>query len=471
MVDMTEIFQLDKSNYPTREVIKVVGVGGAGNNALNHIIRGGLNGVEFIAANTDMAHLELSEAQNRIILGKDLTKGLGAGSDPEIGFKSAQESREEIRAAVEGSDMVFIAAGMGGGTGTGAAPVIASIAKEADALVVAVVTLPFSFEGKRRISQAGQGISQLRDKVDALIIIPNDRLLSITEKKTTINDAFRIADGVLHQAVQGVTDLILRPGLVNVDFADVKTIMSNAGSAIMGIGEGYGEKRAATAAYNAINSPLMDTNMNGAKGILFNITGGANVGIHEINEATKIITEAADENAFIIWGHVFDPEMDDSIQITVIATGFDNQMKKEVCADPGFSRKVDISAVKHLNAFNLTRNTSQPQPQPQQFAEQQDKRSSLKSFYVPATKDTAAEKPAQASGESSGDLKKAVAEENKHPQPQPSLTEQEQDTPTVIRIARTAPSQPAQDEDMFKGSGAPVDQFDVPAYLRRRRGS
>ncbi|MFA7651374.1 MAG: cell division protein FtsZ, partial [Synergistaceae bacterium] len=343
---MTEIFQLDKSNYPTREVIKVIGVGGAGNNALNHIIRGGLNGVEFIAANTDMAHLELSEAQNRIILGKELTKGLGAGSDPEIGFKSAQESREEIRAAIEGSDMVFIAAGMGGGTGTGAAPVIASIAKEADALVVAVVTLPFSFEGKRRIAQAAQGVSQLRDKVDALIIIPNDRLLSITEKKTTINDAFRIADGVLHQAVQGVTDLILRPGLVNVDFADVRTIMSNAGSAIMGIGEGYGEKRAATAAYNAINSPLMDTNMNGAKGILFNITGGANVGIHEINEATRIITEAADDNAFIIWGHVFDPEMDDSIQITVIATGFDNHEKKEVSADPGFSRKVDISAVR-----------------------------------------------------------------------------------------------------------------------------
>lgn len=470
MVDMTEVFQLDKSNYPTREVIKVVGVGGAGNNALNHIIRGGLNGVEFIAANTDMAHLELSEAKNRIVLGKELTKGLGAGSDPEVGFKSAQESREEIRAAVEGSDMVFIAAGMGGGTGTGAAPVIASIAREADALVVAVVTLPFSFEGKRRIFQAGEGIAQLRDKVDALIIIPNDRLLSITEKKTTINDAFRIADGVLHQAVQGVTDLILRPGLVNVDFADVRTIMSNAGSAIMGIGEGYGEKRAATAAYNAINSPLMDTNMNGAKGILFNITGGANVGIHEINEATKIITEAADENAFIIWGHVFDPEMDDSIQITVIATGFDNQEKKEVQNESGFSRKVDISAIKHLNAFSSTKNI--PQSHAQQSVDQAEKRFTLKSFSVPSGKESVKEKPAEMQQKSfSNEIMKAVTEENK--QPIHPSSSQEQDTPTVIRVARTASTQPSQsqDEDMFKGSGAPADQFDIPAYLRRRRES
>ena len=277
MDSMSEIFQLDKSNFPAREVIKVIGVGGAGNNALNHIIRGGVTGVEFIAANTDIAHLELSEASCRIILGKELTKGLGAGSDPEVGCKSAMESREELRSVVEGADMVFVAAGMGGGTGTGAAPVIAGIAKEAGALVVAVVTLPFTFEGRRRIRQANMGIEQLRDKVDALIVIPNDRLLNVTDKKTSVNDAFKMADGVLHQAVQGVTDLIKRPGLVNVDFADVKTIMSNAGTAIMGIGEGYGEKRAATAAYNAINSPLMDCRMSGAKGILFNITGGASV--------------------------------------------------------------------------------------------------------------------------------------------------------------------------------------------------
>ncbi len=469
MADMTGIFQLDKSNYPTREVIKVIGVGGAGNNALNHIIRGGLNGVEFIAANTDMAHLELSEAQNRIILGKELTKGLGAGSDPEIGFKSAQESREEIRAAVEGSDMVFIAAGMGGGTGTGAAPVIASVAKEAESLVVAVVTLPFSFEGKRRIIQANQGITQLKDKVDALIIIPNDRLLSITEKKTTVNDAFRIADGVLHQAVQGVTDLILRPGLVNVDFADVKTIMSNAGSAIMGIGEGYGEKRASTAAYNAINSPLMDTDMKGAKGILFNITGGANVGIHEISEATRIITEAADENAFIIWGHVFDPEMDDSVQITVIATGFDAARKDAAPREAGISRKVDISAVRHLNAFSSSRASSQQQRDP----ERAEKQSIFKGVQLSDAKETVPEKRPEGTLPPFADVSARSASDDQKEREQPlAAIKNEQDTPTVIRASKTAQApQPPQEEDMFRGSGAPDDQYDVPAYLRRRGGS
>ncbi|MDY2985650.1 cell division protein FtsZ [Synergistes jonesii] len=430
MGEMSEIFQIDGSNYPSREVIKVIGVGGAGNNALNHIIRGGVGGVEFIAANTDIAHLELSEASTRIILGRELTKGLGAGSDPEIGCKSAMESREELRAAVEGADMVFVAAGMGGGTGTGGAPVIASIAKEAGALVVAVVTLPFTFEGRRRIKQADYGIGQLRDKVDALIIIPNDRLLSITDKKTSVNDAFKMADGVLHQAVQGVTDLIKRPGLVNVDFADVKTIMSNAGTAIMGIGEGYGEKRAATAAYNAINSPLMDSRMSGAKGILFNITGGANVGIHEIDEAINIITEAADEDAFIIWGHVFDPEMEDAIQITVIATGFDENGKPERQqraqqaprrAEPRMQSQrpvssgvttqgLDISAVKNLNSFTSSQNVQQPAA-----AEQRQK----KAEYSP----------------------------------------------------KASPAPAAEEGDLFTQSGAPVDQYDVPAYIRKKRQS
>ena len=431
---MSEIFQLDKSNFPAREVIKVIGVGGAGNNALNHIIRGGVTGVEFIAANTDIAHLDLSEASCRIVLGKELTKGLGAGSDPEIGCKSAMESREELRSVVEGADMVFVAAGMGGGTGTGAAPVIAGIAKEAGALVVAVVTLPFTFEGRRRIKQANLGIEQLRDKVDALIVIPNDRLLNIADKKTSLSDSFKMADGILHQAVQGVTDLIKRPGLVNVDFADVKTIMSNAGTAIMGIGEGYGEKRAATAAYNAINSPLMDCKMTGAKGILFNITGGASVGIHEINEAISIITEAADEDAFIIWGHVFDPEMEDAIQITVIATGFDDKEEKKVAAPqptrtafphrPQTQRPaatgvtthgLDMAAVRTVNNYTATK-MSAPQPS----------------------------KP----------------EPEKQPEQQPKKTE------PVKPVA-----QQQGDEDLFKRSGAPVDQYDTPSFLRRRRGS
>ena len=439
MDSMSEIFQLDKSTFPAREVIKVIGVGGAGNNALNHIIRGGVTGVEFIAANTDIAHLELSEASCRIILGKELTKGLGAGSDPEVGCKSAMESREELRSVVEGADMVFVAAGMGGGTGTGAAPVIAGIAKEAGALVVAVVTLPFTFEGRRRIRQANMGIEQLRDKVDALIVIPNDRLLNVTDKKTSVNDAFKMADGVLHQAVQGVTDLIKRPGLVNVDFADVKTIMSNAGTAIMGIGEGYGEKRAATAAYNAINSPLMDCRMSGAKGILFNITGGASVGIHEINEAISIITEAADEDAFIIWGHVFDPEMEDAIQITVIATGFDDKDEKtepapqmppartafphrqpaqpQRPASTGVTTQgLDIAAVKNLNNYTASKMAAPQQPK--------------------------------------------APEPEKQPEPQPKKVEQ---------VKPVTPQQG--DEDLFQRSGAPVDQYDTPSFLRRRRDS
>jgi cell division protein FtsZ len=322
---MPEIFQLDTPHRASREIIKVIGVGGGGNNALNHIIRGGVGGVDFVAANTDHAHLELSEASLKITLGRELTRGHGAGADPSVGQKAAMESRDEIRAAMEGADMVFIAAGMGGGTGTGASPIIASIAKEMGTLVVAVVTRPFQFEGRRRQAHASEGIARLREQVDALIVIPNDRLLAISDRRTSLNDAFKLADNVLHQAVQGVTDLILRPGLVNVDFADVRTIMSNAGSAIMGIGEGYGENRVATAAHNAINSPLMETPMIGAKGVLFNVSGGANIAIHEVEEAANIINNASDADAFVIWGHVFDPEMDDAVKITVIATGFDEE--------------------------------------------------------------------------------------------------------------------------------------------------
>ena len=267
---MPEIFQLENQGHssPSREVIKVVGVGGGGCNALNHIIRGHVCGVEFIAANTDRAHLETVDAPVKIMLGKELTRGLGAGADRTVGEKAAVEARDELRAALEGADMIFIAAGMGGGTGTGASPVIASIAGETGALVVAVVTRPFSFEGKRRIAVSEEGIVQLKEQVDALIVIPNDKLLLISDKRTPVNKAFELADNVLHQAVQGVTDLILRPGTVNVDFADVRTIMSNAGSAIMGIGEGYGENRVATAAHNAINSPLMEAPMIGAKRVL-----------------------------------------------------------------------------------------------------------------------------------------------------------------------------------------------------------
>jgi cell division protein FtsZ len=320
---MAEMFEIDGAQRQFHEIIKVVGVGGGGGNALNHIVRSGVRGVEFIAANTDIAHLSLSEADLKIVLGRELTKGLGAGADPEIGLRAAEESIDELREVLNGADMIFLTAGMGGGTGTGASPVIAEAAKETDALVVAVATRPFSFEGKRRIAQAEEGIAHLKEKVDALIIIPNDKLLEITDRRTTLSDAFKLADEVLRQAVQGVTDLILRPGMVNVDFADVRTVMQNSGTAIMGIGEGDGDDRAIIAAQAAINSPLMDSPIGGAQGILFNVTGSPNLGIHEIQEAANVITEAADPEATIIWGHVIDPDMDeDKIQITVIATGF-----------------------------------------------------------------------------------------------------------------------------------------------------
>jgi len=324
MAEKAKLFEIDNENHSRKykEVIKVIGVGGGGNNALNHIISSGLKGVEFIATNTDVAQLEQNLADIKLVLGEQLTRGLGAGSDPEIGFKAAKESADELKEILQGADMVFLTAGMGGGTGTGASPVVAETAKEVGALVVAVVTKPFMFEGKRRFMQALEGIKNLQGKVDALIVIPNDKLLEISDKKVAVLDSFKLADEVLRQAVQGVTDLILRPGLINVDFADVRAVMSNAGSAIMGIGEATGENRAITAAKAAINSPLMETPMQGAKGILFNITGGNNVGIHEIKEAAQVITEAASEDAIIIWGHVLDPEMDDKLQITVIASGF-----------------------------------------------------------------------------------------------------------------------------------------------------
>ena len=319
---MEQAFQVTETPRPHREEIKVIGVGGGGGNALNHIIRSGVTGVQFIAANTDIGSLQLSLASTKVTLGEKLTKGLGAGSDPDVGMNSAKESIDKIREVVSGADMVFLTAGMGGGTGTGACPIIAEIAKESGALVVAVVTFPFSFEMNRRRKQAMTGIAALKEKVDALLVVENDRLLELTDEKTKHADAYRLADEVLRQAVQGVTDLILKPSLINVDFADVRTVMLNAGSAIMGIGSGEGENRAENAAKAAIKSPLMSIPMRGAKGILFNITGGSDLGIHEIRKAAQIITETADEDAIVIWGHTVSEDMNDKIQITVIATGF-----------------------------------------------------------------------------------------------------------------------------------------------------
>ncbi|MDR9757385.1 MAG: cell division protein FtsZ [Thermacetogeniaceae bacterium] len=303
--------------------IKVIGVGGGGGNAVNRMIQADLKGVHFIAVNTDAQALNLSLAEHKMQIGSKLTKGLGAGADPEIGKKAAEESRDELMQALRGADMVFVTAGMGGGTGTGGAPVVAEVAKEVGALTVGVVTRPFTFEGKKRANQAEQGIQELKSKVDTLITIPNDRLLQVVDKSTSINEAFRIADDVLRQGVQGISDLIAVPGLINLDFADVKTIMSNTGTALMGIGSAQGDNRAAEAAKIAISSPLLETSIEGAKGVLLNITGGPDLGLFEVNEAAEIISQAADQEANIIFGAVIDENLEDEVRVTVIATGFD----------------------------------------------------------------------------------------------------------------------------------------------------
>ncbi len=302
--------------------IKVIGVGGGGNNAVNRMITAGLKGVEFISVNTDAQALNGAMAPVRLQIGSKLTKGLGAGADPEVGARAADESREEIANTLRGADMVFVTAGMGGGTGTGAAPVVAEVAKQLGALTVGVVTRPFTFEGKKRQAQAEKGIQNLKSKVDTLIIIPNDRLLQVVDKKTTIVEAFRIADDVLRQGVQGISDLIAVPGLINLDFADVRTIMADTGSALMGIGVFRGENRAAEAARAAISSPLLETSIEGARGVLLNISGGADLGLLEVNEAAEIISQAADPEANIIFGAVIDESLKDEIRVTVIATGF-----------------------------------------------------------------------------------------------------------------------------------------------------
>lgn len=312
-----------KPNMETFARIKVVGVGGSGNNALNRMIEAGLKGVEFVAVNTDAQALHNSKAEKKIHIGKSLTKGLGAGSNPDIGKQSAEETAEEIYETLKGSDMVFVTYGAGGGTGTGAGPIVANIAREVGALTVGVITKPFGFEGEKRKRVSEEGADELRDKVDALITIPNDRLLQVVDKKTTLLDAFQVVDDVLRQGVQGISDLITESGLINVDFADVKTIMSDAGSALMGIGRGSGESRAVEAAKQAINSPLLELSINGAKGVLFNVTGGMDLGMHEIDEAAKVITNAVDSEANIIFGAVVDPNLSGEIRITVIATGFE----------------------------------------------------------------------------------------------------------------------------------------------------
>lgn len=326
--------------------IKVIGVGGGGNNAVNRMIEGNVKGIEFIAINTDKQALFTSKAEQKIQIGEKLTRGLGAGADPDIGRKAAEESREDIQKCLEGADMVFVTAGMGGGTGTGAAPVVASIAKEMGILTVGVVTRPFTFEGKRRLNHALGGIDTLKASVDTLITIPNDRLLQVAEKRTSMLEAFRIADDILRQGVQGISDLIAVPGLVNLDFADVKTIMKDQGLAHMGIGRANGEDRAVEAARQAIQSPLLETSIKGAKGVLLNITGGPDLGLYDVNEAASLVQESADEDANIIFGAVIDENLKDEIKITVIATGF--ELKEKQKSDEPSEQEASSSEIEEL---------------------------------------------------------------------------------------------------------------------------
>jgi cell division protein FtsZ len=303
-------------------VLKVAGVGGGGTNAVNRMVDAGLSGVEFIAINTDAQALLMTDADLKIQIGAESTRGLGAGANPEVGKTAAQESKDELKEALKGADMVFVTAGEGGGTGTGAAPTVASLAREIGAITVGVVTRPFSFEGGKRAQQAELGIRELREEVDTLIVIENDRLLQVVDRETSIVDAFRLADDILRQGVQGITDLITIPGLVNLDFADVRTIMRDAGSALMGIGSASGENRATEAARAAVSSPLLEASIEGATGVLLNITGGPDMGLFEVNEAAEVVTGAADQNANVIFGAVIDQGVRDEVRVTVIATGF-----------------------------------------------------------------------------------------------------------------------------------------------------
>ncbi len=351
----------DKEETTMREVdktlegnarIKVVGIGGGGSNAVNRMIRSKLRGVEFIAINTDLQALGHSEAQTKMNIGKKLTRGLGAGGNPTIGREAAEESQQELSELLQGADMVFLTAGMGGGTGSGAAPVVAEIARNNGALTIGVVTKPFTFEGTRRRAIAEEAAKTLKEKVDTLIIIPNQRLLDVTDKKVPFTEALKIADDVLRQGVQGISDLIVQPGLINLDFADVKAVMSGQGAALMGIGFGSGDQRAADAARDAVASPLLETSIDGARGILFNITGGTDLTLHEVNEAAEIVRASADKDANIIFGTVIDEKMSGEVKITVVATGFIGGVEGEREAEEQYTRPAPVEEVPAYRGFD-----------------------------------------------------------------------------------------------------------------------
>ncbi|HSX09785.1 MAG TPA: cell division protein FtsZ [Candidatus Saccharimonadales bacterium] len=395
--------------------IRVMGIGGGGSNAIGSMISAGnISGVDFIAVNTDAQALLLNKADTKIQIGDNFTKGLGSGGDPEIGRESAEESREKIKHALEGSDMVFLTCGMGGGTGTGATPIVAEVAKEIGALTVAVVTKPFMFEGTRRMVSAEEGIDNLKDKVDTLIVIPNQRILDVVDRKLSLLDAFKVADSVLTQGVQGISEIITMPGLINVDFADVKNIMVNAGSSLMGIGSGIGENRAQTAARSAIASPLLEISMDGARGVLFNVVGGPDLTMSEVDEAAKIISAAADPDANIIFGATIDETMHDQIRITVVATGFDQ-------------------AKQRLQQFVI------PQPTPE-----------ISQTPLSRQQDPFMQQPQQ---------------QNSQQQPQQQDQDDMRSNPFTNQPQM---QQPQQQQEEKKEDKSAEDEWDIPAFLRQR---
>ncbi|HEY7347426.1 MAG TPA: cell division protein FtsZ [Ktedonobacterales bacterium] len=439
--------------------IRVIGVGGGGSNAVNRMIQAQMLGIEFIAVNTDAQALLLAETPHRIRIGDKLTRGLGAGGNPAIGAKAAEESSEELYEAIKGSDMVFITSGMGGGTGTGASPVVAQIAKEAGALSVGVVTRPFSFEGNKRRIAAEEGIAALKQHVDTLITVPNDRLLQVADKKMPLSEAFRLADDVLRQGIQGISDLITVPGIINLDFADVKAIMADAGSALMAIGEGSGETRAVDAARQAIASPLLDIDISGARGVLFNVTGGNDLTLFEVHEAADIISKAAHPEANIIFGAVQDPVYDGRIKITVIATGFENRAlqgrseydRRMVYAQAGSSRPAypvnhgPIGPTPHLPP------TSTPLPDSAR----------LRATSAPGNRPgVPAAHLRPTSGEPATDPDTEVVAEPTPPLPDTGRPEPPSQSRPVRQVIQRPPDTP-------RRSG-PLDGIEIPAFLRRR---
>lgn len=395
--------------------IRVMGIGGGGSNAIGSMISAGtIHNVDFVAVNTDAQALLLNKADTKIQIGEAFTKGLGSGGDPEIGREAAEESRDKIKAALEGSDMVFLTCGMGGGTGTGATPVVAEIAKEVGALTVAVVTKPFMFEGTRRMVSAEEGIDNLKDKVDTLIVIPNQRILDVVDRKLSLLDAFKVADSVLTQGVQGISEIITQPGLINVDFADVRNIMVDAGSALMGIGSGIGENRAQTAARSAIASPLLEISMDGARGVLFNVVGGPDLTMTEVDEAAKIISAAADPDANIIFGATIDESMHDQIRITVVATGFDQAKQRlQQFVIPQPTPEISQTPLSRQDPFLQGLNNNNNQQQQQQNQTQDD--------------------------------------DQQHQQSSPFMQ-----------------NQPQQQNDDKKDEKSAEDEWDIPAFLRQR---